>query len=347
MLRRLLPGLGPWDAVAARRWSTVLLLGSGALQTLDSLISGDPYPLIPRLLNWAATVIALALGALIVIVGTSLPGITYLGVALFGTLSIATVSIATHDATSAPALYLLLPLLLAVQQLRPPAAYVVIGATVAAYSAVVGTQQPGSRVFDTIAYGSVAYIMLGVLLSRGSASQRRLTALLEQQANVDAVTGLVTRRFLDESTRQAIAGTDLGSGVALIVIDVDHFKTINDSHGHPVGDEALRHVAHTIRANTRADAVLGRLGGDELAVLLPGCSLASASRRAEQIVAAVTQTPMELADGRTIFISISAGIAQVPDTAATQASLYAAADSSLYHAKENGRARVGRAIPST
>jgi diguanylate cyclase (GGDEF)-like protein len=345
VLRRLLPGLGPWDARTARRWSMVLLFGTGAEQVLDSLISGDPYPLVPRLLNWAVTAIALALGVLLGIAGKATPRIMYLWVALFGTLGIATVSIATKDATSAPALYLLLPLLLAVEQLRPLAAYLVIGVTIAAYTTIVGTQLPSSQVPDTIAYGSLAYALLGILLSRGAASQRRLTALLEQQANIDTVTGLATRRVMDESTRQAIADTDPAAGVALIVIDIDHFKAINDSHGHPVGDEALRHVAHTIRANTRADAVIGRLGGDELAVLLPGCSLENASRRAEQIVAAVAQTPMELLDGSTVPISISAGIAQVPDTAASQSTLYAAADSSLYNAKENGRARVGRAVP--
>ncbi len=344
VLKRLRPSLGPWDAGAARRWSAVLLLGSGAAQALDSLFSGDPYPPFERLLNSAVTVLALALGLLVVLAGRFLPDLTYLGVALFGTLSIATVSIATDDATSAPALFLLLPLLLAVEQLRPAAAYLVIGATLIAYGAIVCTQLPASDVPDTLAYGSLAYVMLGVLLSRGSASQRRLTALLEEQANVDSLTGLVTRRFMDESTRRAIADTDPAAGVALIMIDIDHFKTINDSHGHPIGDEALRHVAHTIRANTRADAVLGRLGGDELAVLLPGCSLTNASRRAEQIVAAVAQTPMELADGRTIPISISAGVAQVPDTAANQVTLYASADSSLYNAKKNGRARVGRAV---
>nr|WP_269327535.1 GGDEF domain-containing protein [Kineosporia mesophila] len=337
--------LVPWDVAAARRWAMVLLLGSGGAQAFESLVFGDPYPFGARLLNWAVTALALALGVLLALIGRSLTGLAYLGVALFGTAGVAAVAMATQDATSAPALFLSVPLLFAVQQLRPAAAYLVIGATVAAYGAIVGTQLPASQFPDTFAYGSLAYVMLGILLSRGAASQRRLTALLEQQANVDTVTGLVTRRFMDESTRRAIADTDPDSGVALIVIDIDHFKTINDSHGHPIGDEALRHVAHTIRANTRADAVLGRLGGDELAVLLPGCSLESASRRAEQIVAAVAQTPLELADGRTVPLSISAGIAQVPDTAASQATLYAAADSSLYNAKENGRARVGRAVP--
>ena len=100
--------------------------------------------------------------------------------------------------------------------------------------------------------------------------QDRLVDALQEQARVDALTGLVNRRSFDEALESALT-RPAGAGTALVLIDVDAFKTINDSHGHPVGDAVLVHLAGVLREQIRTDdAVLSRLGGDELAVLLPG-----------------------------------------------------------------------------
>ena len=131
-----------------------------------------------------------------------------------------------------------------------------------------------------------------------------------------------------------------------MLIDVDAFKTINDAHGHPVGDAALVHLAGVLREQVRAaDAVLSRLGGDELAVLLPDCTARSAARRAEELLTAVRATPLALADGTLLALSISVGVAHVPERSGDLQTLYHAADAALYDAKRSGRGRVAVAGP--
>jgi diguanylate cyclase (GGDEF)-like protein len=131
------------------------------------------------------------------------------------------------------------------------------------------------------------------------------------------------------------------AGTALVLIDVDAFKTINDRHGHPVGDDVLVHLAGVLREQIRAeDAVLSRLGGDELAVLLPGCTAAVARRRAEELLGAVRSHPLLLPDGTLLSLSISLGVAHMPRRSGKLRTLYHAADAALYDAKRNGRGRV-------
>ena len=110
---------------------------------------------------------------------------------------------------------------------------------------------------------------MAVMLTRANGLQERLVAALQEQARVDSLTGLVNRRSFDEALESTLT-RPVGAGTALVLIDVDSFKTINDSHGHPVGDAVLVHLAEVLREQVRTDdAVLSRLGGDELAVLLP------------------------------------------------------------------------------
>src|SRR4030095_6730090 len=105
-------------------------------------------------------------------------------------------------------------------------------------------------------------------------------AALQEQATVDSLTGLATRRAFDVALETALARSVAG-GTALVLIDVDALQAINDSHGHPVGDDVVVHLSTVLRGQVRAeDAVMSRLGGDELAVLLPGCSRDVAVRRA-------------------------------------------------------------------
>jgi diguanylate cyclase (GGDEF)-like protein len=133
-------------------------------------------------------------------------------------------------------------------------------------------------------------------------------------------------------------------GTALVLIDIDAFKAINDSHGHPVGDDVLVHLSTVLRTQVRAeDAVLFRLGGDELAVVLPGCSRDVAVRRAEDLHAAVRSTPLPLADGGVLALSISVGVAHVPQQSTDRRGLYTSADAALYDAKRAGRDRVATA----
>ncbi|MFC7574340.1 GGDEF domain-containing protein [Klenkia terrae] len=128
------------------------------------------------------------------------------------------------------------------------------------------------------------------------------------------------------------------TGTALVLVDLDHFTSVNDVHGHPVGDAVLQHVGAVLTAAVRStDAVVSRLGGDELAVLLPGCPVEVAAGRAADLVDAVRSTPLLLADGTPLRLTVSVGVAHAPDHAADVRALYAVADAALYSAKRAGR----------
>src|SRR6185437_7263729 len=108
----------------------------------------------------------------------------------------------------------------------------------------------------------------------------------------------------------------------------------------PVGDAVLVHVSEVLARQTRSDTVVCRMGGDEIAVLLPGCSNENAMRRAQDLLDAVHAHPFQLEDGTLIAVSVSIGVAQVPVHAEALNRLYTVADQALYEAKRNGRGRV-------
>jgi diguanylate cyclase (GGDEF)-like protein len=133
--------------------------------------------------------------------------------------------------------------------------------------------------------------VMAVPLVRANTTQDLLVAALQAQLIVDSLTGLATRRAFDGALENALSRSVPG-GTALLLIDVDNFKSINDNHGHPVGDDVPVHLATVLRSQVRAqDAVLSRLGGDELAVLMPGCTAEVTAHRAEDLLQAVRSTP--------------------------------------------------------
>jgi diguanylate cyclase (GGDEF)-like protein len=131
--------------------------------------------------------------------------------------------------------------------------------------------------------------------------------------------------------------------VLLTVADVDHFKTVNDTYGHPAGDDALAHVGGILHGLSGQGRVVSRLGGDELAVLLSGASRESVLATAEAFVESVRRSPLRHG-GRQIPLSVSAGVGFTDTGALLLRELYAAADASLYDAKRRGRGRVGTPI---
>jgi diguanylate cyclase (GGDEF)-like protein len=168
-------------------------------------------------------------------------------------------------------------------------------------------------------------------------------AVREQQrlAVTDGLTGLYNRRFLTERmTAEEGSGPD-DHRVSLLVIDLDHFKTINDTYGHPVGDEVLRESATRIAAVCRANDVVARYGGEEFVVFCPDADEPEAWALAERIRENITGTPI-LSGGTRIRVSASIGVATRPAGAVD--SLMTAADQALYRAKTAGRDRVAVAV---
>lgn len=264
-------------------------------------------------------------------------------VAGVGVIALVTLALPEEIALAHPLLGLCV--LYAGSQLRGPAATVVTVLAVAADTAVLAVvETPRAAAVDAVFVAAVLG-STAVLLVQVMDRVERLVSALQQQVGLDSLTGLVSRRVLDDALAAALAtplsrdGSD--AGTALILLDVDTFKSINDVHGHPVGDDALVHLAGLLRAQVRSgDDVLARLGGDELAVLLRGCTPHEAAARAEQLVEAVRATPLRLPDGTLLALSISVGVAYAARHTSDLRGLYAAADGALYAAKRTGRGRA-------
>ncbi len=163
----------------------------------------------------------------------------------------------------------------------------------------------------------------------------RLLGEVERLATRDSLTGLANRRLFDESLqREAARSQRLGTPLSLLVLDVDHFKQVNDSYGHQTGDAVLREVADALVSNTKNFDVAARYGGDEFVVLLPGCRRDDAMRVAQRVRGEIARQVGEAP------VTISAGVATMPDNASDAERLMAAADGALYDAKRTGRDRV-------
>jgi diguanylate cyclase (GGDEF)-like protein len=161
----------------------------------------------------------------------------------------------------------------------------------------------------------------------------------ETRARTDELTGLPNRRGLQE----AMAGWS-GQQAALLILDLDHFKRLNDTFGHVAGDAALRHLAGVLRQALRDTDLAARIGGEEFALWLPDTPSGSSLEVAERVRSAVELTPVPW-QGRTIPFTCSIGVATLPGSTPDRQNLYPTADAALYRAKHAGRNRVEIAPP--
>jgi diguanylate cyclase (GGDEF)-like protein len=164
---------------------------------------------------------------------------------------------------------------------------------------------------------------------------------LRTQALRDPLTGLYNRRYMEDVLeRYSSLAERNGSALSAIMIDLDHFKLLNDEHGHAMGDAVLREAAASISGAIRPSDVACRYGGEELVVLLADCALDEALVKAELLRARIES----LSDLHGMRITASLGVATAPDTSAKGADIIAAADAALYRAKQAGRNRVEAAV---
>ena len=164
---------------------------------------------------------------------------------------------------------------------------------------------------------------------------------LREQAITDPLTGLYNRRYLRELLqRELVRGARAGESIALILMDVDHFKHINDTFGHEAGDIVLTAVGALLRKNVRGSDIACRYGGEEFALVLPETGAESAQRRAEDIRLALGQLELKHLGKRIGKITASLGIALFPVHGEDMDSLLRVADEALYDAKGAGRDRV-------
>ena len=168
---------------------------------------------------------------------------------------------------------------------------------------------------------------------------------LRQLATTDQLTGLLNRREFDRLLVEEVERTRrFERPLARVLIDLDHFKSINDRHGHPAGDTVLRTVATRITETVRSLDRVARIGGEEFAVLLMETSVEEAMAAAQRLIEVMRGAPMAVSDEVRLPVTISAGVAVAPTHAKESAALIEAADKALYTAKRNGRNRVVLAV---
>jgi diguanylate cyclase (GGDEF)-like protein len=168
-------------------------------------------------------------------------------------------------------------------------------------------------------------------------SNVRLRVSLRQQSIIDPLTQLYNRRYMDEVLKRELARSDRnGAPVSVLVLDLDHFKRINDTYGHEAGDAILRKVALTLRENIRSCDVACRMGGEEMVVLLPDCGTGNAVKRADALRLAIAGGDV-LHAGQRIGATASIGVASYPQHGNNMQTLVHAADLALYEAKHGGR----------
>ena len=163
-----------------------------------------------------------------------------------------------------------------------------------------------------------------------------------QMATTDPMTGLYNFRFFKELVPKCIAEADHVKGkFSLILIDIDHFKKFNDTHGHQAGDEVLRCVARKLRETVRSNDFVIRYGGEEMGIILDKAPEEVALRVAQKVVEEVAKSPYPIAEGVEKHVTISVGVATYPLHGKTTEELVEFADKGLYRAKESGRNKVG------
>lgn len=165
----------------------------------------------------------------------------------------------------------------------------------------------------------------------------RLHNLIREEAQTDWLTGLPNRRAFELTIVQLIdQGRTLGRSFTLMMLDLDHFKSINDTYGHRVGDEALKRIALRLKESVRKTDFLTRLGGDEFAILFPNTSLEEAYTIGIGLQQHVSGCDLKLPDGKLGCVSVSLGLANFPQSGLTPEDLLEAADSGLYADKDQG-----------
>jgi diguanylate cyclase (GGDEF)-like protein len=160
---------------------------------------------------------------------------------------------------------------------------------------------------------------------------------LREDADLDALTGLANRRrFRVALVREVERWRRYSVPCALLLLDIDHLKVINDKFGHPAGDLVIRHVAQTLSEVSRDNDTAARLGGEEFALLLAGINVEKAAAAAERLRDVLSRRAVE-GVGR---VTVSIGVAGCPASGTAERSLYAASDEALYVAKNGGRNRI-------
>ncbi len=212
---------------------------------------------------------------------------------------------------------------------------------------LTGNEMVENVAADILGAGGVIGGLEARLILRIINRLKEAKARLRHEATHDPLTGVHNRRHIQQLLRDGLAQSiRYGFPYSVVLLDLDHFKRINDTHGHPAGDAVLRHATRVLKANMREVDALGRWGGEEFLVLLPHVDEAGAVKAASHWLEAMKSTPANLPDGVRVPVSFSAGVAGFDPAHASEnvdadmESLLQRADERLYAAKHAGRGRV-------
>lgn len=184
----------------------------------------------------------------------------------------------------------------------------------------------------------IAYIVKYVIKSRDFEHQYKL-------ATTDGLTELYNHRYFQDQMRMQIANCQrYNTEFSMIIIDIDHFKSFNDTYGHQAGDAVLKQVAQTLKNNSRATDIVCRYGGEEMSIILTNTDKEEAMKKAERVCSAVAERVFKLSATQTVHVTISVGVSTFPEDGETPQQIIEIADQGLYYAKEHGRNQVGLAI---
>lgn len=171
----------------------------------------------------------------------------------------------------------------------------------------------------------------------------RLVEQLRDAADMDMITGVHNHRYLQERLRQEVARSARShSPLAVLMMDLDKFKPINDGHGHADGDRVLHDIGATIKGALRDADIVARYGGDEFVVLMPDTSVEQAEHVARRVLSGILKRCHQLSDGSQVSVGVSAGLAVYPADGRTSAELLQAADAAMYGAKRAGGRQIER-----
>ncbi|GLY00284.1 GGDEF domain-containing protein [Actinoplanes sp. NBRC 101535] len=333
------------DQHGAARAVAYLMLAAGVYNIITGVLMklGDPVAELVALGITSTAMLVVGLACLRH--PEKMPDAFWLSVPFVSSCVVTGLNLATRDATTGAQLFYLWPLLYAASFLSRRVIAVTIAMISAGHASVAFQYLDGTRAMNDWLAITVAMAMTAIVVASLRERNDRLRDVLEQQATSDALTGAANRRAYDAELARVVAEAAAGGDpVALVTVDVDHFKEVNDTWGHAVGDQALQQVADTLTSAAAGhEHLVARLGGDEFAVLLRA-GPAAALRYAEQARA-------DLAAGTGLPSGpprLSIGIAVLPDHAATADELQRAADAALYEAKAagRGRSRLARGGPA-
>jgi diguanylate cyclase (GGDEF)-like protein len=200
-----------------------------------------------------------------------------------------------------------------------------------------GRDKPGYEfTFDQIQYGRLFANLTALVLNNA-----QLREALREQSIRDPLTGLYNRRYMEEVLKQHLRRvTRHLHPLGVIMIDIDHFKSFNDAHGHAAGDALLRELGRFLQSHIRGEDVACRYGGEEFILIMPDASLETARQRAEHLRQMVKEVHVHDAGRSLEEITLSLGVAVYPQHGRSRDDVLRSADVALYRAKQEGRDRV-------